>query len=277
MQCLDKKTIWPHRSIEWCDAGNEEKPISVPCGKCAACLVSKRNDWTYRLQQEHKASRSAHFVTLTYDAKHIRTDHSLNKRDLQLYIKRLRKKDETTRIRYYAVGEYGTQTKRPHYHRIPFNLKFDQLQERSNSCQNGHVRVDPINEARIHYVTKYHVNFNKKDKLRTPEFALMSRKPGIGFEYIGRLKDWHYNNEAIHVINNGYKQRLPRYYKDRIFDARTKKRLTEKGTLEALNGYYRELERLAAIGYTDPQKELRSREVLASTKVIDKGGLTDLL
>lgn len=55
--------------------------------------------------------------------KTINSLYMLSKIDLQLFLKRLRKnltKFTDEKIRYYAVGEYGPQTFRPHYHLLLF-------------------------------------------------------------------------------------------------------------------------------------------------------------
>ena len=83
---------------------------------------------------------SAYFVTLTYDDFHIpkayypdpetgevHTSYTLCKRDFQLWMKRLRKKFSDDKIRFFACGEYGGQTKRPHYHAIVFGLHLNDL------------------------------------------------------------------------------------------------------------------------------------------------------
>ena len=59
------------------------------------------------------------YITLTYNDDHLPANGSLQPRDLQLFWKRLRKA-RTPGIRYYACGEYGDQTARPHYHAIIF-------------------------------------------------------------------------------------------------------------------------------------------------------------
>ena len=115
MMCNDPQTRTPVKSTpNWRMVPSA--PCVVPCGKCIACLHNKRSDWQFRLRQEHKASKSSMFVTLTYRRKFLPEGGSLSKRDLQLFLKRLRKKDESVKIRYYAVGEYGSQRKRAHYH-----------------------------------------------------------------------------------------------------------------------------------------------------------------
>ncbi|AXB22553.1 replication initiation protein [Lynx canadensis associated microvirus CLP 9413] len=54
--------------------------------------------------------------------------YTLAKRDFQLFMKRLRKAFPDQKIRYFAAGEYGSETFRPHYHAILFGLKLDDLQ-----------------------------------------------------------------------------------------------------------------------------------------------------
>jgi len=102
---------------------------SFPCGNCLSCLQKKRATWSFRLLQEMYVSESAYFLTLTYDNENVPRNESgipiLNKRDLQLFKKRLRKfnkKYTKVSVRYYSVGEYGTRSYRPHYHSIIFNV-----------------------------------------------------------------------------------------------------------------------------------------------------------
>lgn len=73
----------------------------------------------------HEASLNENnaYITLTF----AQTGPSLIYNDFQKFIKRLRKKHETTekKIRYYMCGEYGEKKQRPHYHAILFNHKFE--------------------------------------------------------------------------------------------------------------------------------------------------------
>jgi len=87
----------------------------------------------------------------------------LCKQDVVLFTKRLRKMQsqrfpDARGLRYYTVGEYGTQTHRPHYHSIMFNLQSDVLANLPNIWQNGLTYVGTVNIASIHYVTKYVIN-----------------------------------------------------------------------------------------------------------------------
>ena len=114
----------------WVDPGDE--PLQVPCGKCLICLSNRRQDWSVRILNEYKYSIGSRFITLTYSDKHLPEDGQLNKSDLQKYFKRLRKTLDK-RVRYYAVGEYGTKRGRPHYHILLFNVKDDDEQKIRNA------------------------------------------------------------------------------------------------------------------------------------------------
>jgi hypothetical protein len=78
----------------------------------------------------HEASlhRRSMFATLTYSDEHLPDLHSLSRRDVQLFLKRVRKWCKSQGLpspRFYGCAEYGPQTLRPHYHIIIFGLWFD--------------------------------------------------------------------------------------------------------------------------------------------------------
>ena len=100
--------------------------LLVPCGSCISCRIAKRREWSLRLLHELSYHDDAVFLTLTYDDAHVPPNMSLRKRDLQLFMKRLRIKLDRLGIehciKYFACGEYGTRTKRPHYHLLLWNF-----------------------------------------------------------------------------------------------------------------------------------------------------------
>lgn len=222
MRCVSPKLIWPHRSVEWTDK-NEDLAMLVPCGKCVACLVSKRNEWTFRLGIEHRYAKSSLFVTLTYDQKHLPSDGSVSKYDLQCFFKRLRKNYGVIGIRYYAVGEYGSKSGRPHYHIILFNCDEGAVRKAwidSKSKPIGIVHVGKVSAASIAYVTKYVIQRDEQELCgRERPFALMSRAYGIGGRYLDDdMVLWHRNNEANYVaLPDNQKGKLPRFYRDKIW------------------------------------------------------------
>lgn len=219
--------------------------LNVPCGKCARCVVSKRNEWSFRLWQESKIAKSAVFVTLTYNDEHLPINDeflpTLDKTDLQLFHKRLRKHQDTKtkekwKIRYYAVGEYGTKTQRPHYHAMYFNIAPLTLQYITKIWSDkdkkpiGNVDLADCNPATIRYLTKYVINKPGEYQSRKKPFAIMSRRPGLGANYIREgTKKYHNENNLLTVKNeNGVIQPMPRFLSDKLFDPHEKKRITKE-------------------------------------------------
>lgn len=114
------------------------KKIPIGCGKCPPCIKRRIDGWVFRMLQEDRHSFTSHFVTLTYapeylpECEHVNEETgevkifpTLRKEHLQNFMKRLRKFvksdfPELPKISYYAVGEYGSDTKRPHYHLLVF-------------------------------------------------------------------------------------------------------------------------------------------------------------
>lgn len=221
MKCLYPRTI-KHIS----DAGIPQG-YTVPCGKCYACLSNRRSQWSFRLEQELKVSTSAYFVTLTYDDSHLYFNGnglaSVCKRDIQLFMKRLRKQISGSTLRYFLVSEYGPKTFRPHYHGIFFNIPGtrDEVTDLVLKCwSSGHVVVGTVTSASISYCAKYCLTHFDDFRGRDPTFALMSRKPGIGANYVKSMNGWHNDDiDRFYAVRpGGQKVSLPRYYQERVYD-----------------------------------------------------------
>lgn len=232
MQCLTPITL-----------KNENGVLSrfrvVPCGKCYICLQKRRHDWIFRISQELKVSSSAYFITLTYNDMNIPIDDNNNftvsKVDFQLFMKRLRKRISPFKVRYFAVSEYGGKTLRPHYHLILFNFpnkEFDVLKMVSDSWNLGFVNVGKVNGARIAYVTKYCLQCDSVPDFLTPNFMLCSRRPAIGLNYLSEeVVTYHKDKLDSSVVLNGFRLRMPRYYKDKIFNEVERSMLSIKGSV----------------------------------------------
>lgn len=91
----------------------------VPCGKCFECRVMRSREWSFRIALEARAASESCMITLTYNDEHLPADNSVDKRAVQLFIKRLREKIYPKKIRYFACGEYGAKRSRPHP--LPYN------------------------------------------------------------------------------------------------------------------------------------------------------------
>lgn len=111
------------------DVYNFVKEYSVPCGKCVGCQKDRAKVWSMRLMAEYKTSINAYFITLTYDEEHLPKNNQVNKKELQKFFKSLkdfyRYNFNYFGIRYFAVGEYGSNSWRPHYHFIVYNIPLD--------------------------------------------------------------------------------------------------------------------------------------------------------
>lgn len=105
--------------------------MCVPCGKCILCKDRKVKEMAARCVAETNLhGKVPYFITFTYDDKHL-PEEGLRKRDIQMFLKRLRAmlvRDKlSNKLRYLAVGEYGSKKGRPHYHVILWNFPDDSV------------------------------------------------------------------------------------------------------------------------------------------------------
>jgi len=128
------------------------------------------------------------FVTLTYSNQNLPKDSQLSKRDLQLFVKRLRKR-VSRKIRYFSCGEYGARTHRPHYHLIIWGLDLSFKDDIFFSWGLGLIDVKEAVPSAFRYVAGYVVKKYSKFEDEN-EFTLMSRRPGIGFGFLERLSKY---------------------------------------------------------------------------------------
>lgn len=146
----------------------------------------------------HQHSESS-FVTLTYNTAHRPVDNSLVPDDLQYWLKRIRKDVSPLHLRFFAVGEYGETSGRPHYHVALFGypncLRGQTDVRRARCCTwcdrlsdtwgKGGVLSGQLTAESAQYVVGYVVKkLTRADdprlEGRRPEFARMSLRPGIG-------------------------------------------------------------------------------------------------
>lgn len=240
--------------------------IEIPCGDCIGCRLDYAKGWSDRLMIELQSHKSAYFVTLTYNDAHLPTvaynspdsgeiglrRASLRKRDVQLFLKRLRK-NTGQKIRYFCAGEYGSSTLRPHYHLIIFGLELGDLVPYSRNG-NGDVLYNsetlqkswcdregvPIGFTVIGKVTKESCEYTARYTMKKvgsdsewfsirnmePEFTLMSTHPGIGRDYLDNHPDcFDFDHIMIPTDNGGEKIKIPKYFW-RVLDSSDSERVT---------------------------------------------------
>lgn len=221
----------------------------VPCGSCPECLEARRSEWTFRIMNEFKRSESGVFLTLTYDEEHVPIidgERVLIKKDLQNYFKRCRavKND----FKYYGVGEYGGLFKRPHFHAIVLNCPAEIL---VTKWDKGNITCGSVTQKSIHYVTGYIINDYPKDFKFRP-FSVISK--GLGLGYVNdKTKKYHNDLKSSTVtFPGGVRSKMPRYYKEKIFDKIT---LTEIGLKNAVEND----ERMNKTANIDLQNERKAK------------------
>lgn len=191
MQCLTPLTIQKNG-----------QDLAISCGQCAPCRINRREEWAARILLEAAGHEMSWFLTLTYKPGEVVYNcrkgedpvKTITKCDPRNFMKRLRKRFPTERIRYFCVGEYGSRTGRPHYHFVLFGPPKDPTAEVAASWEPGFISCAELTPERARYVARYTTKkmtgpLSYSDG-RLPEFATMSRRPGLGRTQalkIGRL------------------------------------------------------------------------------------------
>lgn len=220
------------------------QPINLPCGQCIGCRLDYSRSWAVRCM--HEASMHEHnaFITLTYDDEHVKYscltgEQTLYKKDLQDFLKRLRRRIEPLQIRFYGCGEYGEHTYRPHYHVIIFGYGFPDkipfkysgtymtyISKLLEECwPHGFSLVADVSFDSCAYVARYvmkklngELGESKYEGIQK-EFVNMSRRPGIARDWYEKYKSdvYPYDEVVIHSNDRTRVLRPPRYY-DKLFD-----------------------------------------------------------
>lgn len=248
-------------------------PLKLPCGKCIGCRHDYARTWAIRCMHEKHMHELSSFVTLTYDDRHLPENMSLRKRDLQLFMKRLRFYDKQDGIRFYACGEYGSETWRPHYHVLLFNRDFSDKKFVKNSGSgeplfqsealsalwpDGEHWLGQVTAQSCAYVARYVLKKVGNPGVRDgceAEFTCMSRRPGIGATWFAKYHAGVYDWDS--VVFGEQETRPPRYYDEKF-------RGIDEKRLEVLK---RRRRKMAMLNRVDSTKaRLRVREVFQLRK-----------
>ena len=253
------------------------KGFNLPCGLCVGCRLNYSRQWAIRLVHENQMHDNSCFVTLTFNDENLNkrdNPDSLNVRDFQLFMKRLRKKHPKKQIRFFHCGEYGEKNNRPHYHALIYNHDFPDKKlfkqrkeiklyiskELEELWPYGFSTIGDVTFQSSAYVARYIMKKQKGDNAKEhynkinpttgevttiqPEYCTMSRKPGIGYEWFKKYKSDVYPKDVC-IINN-HEVKPPRYYdtlldKEELEEVKNKRRQKIE---EPYDGYDERLDRL---------------------------------
>lgn len=229
-----KLAIYPKRKIHKTDL--IDKVILLPCGHCMACRINLYKDWATRTWLEARTLKNNLFITLTYSDKYL-PEKGLSKDDLSRFMRALRehfrRKHGHTGIRFFACGEYGGNTFRPHYHILLFNCPPFGDEKKYNKNGNGHslfkskilehiwgkgfCSIGTVTRQSCDYVCRYLVKstYGKKPDYLNFEFRSMSTHNGIGLNYLLENLEEIIAKDEIRLTGKKI-VKLPRYYDKKI-------------------------------------------------------------
>lgn len=275
-------------------------PVNLPCGQCMGCRLDHAQQWAIRAVHESMMHEQNQFLTLTYSSEHLPKDLSLNHKHYQDFMKRYRFHLGKS-IRFLMCGEYGPTGERPHYHALIFGHEFADKTlwkdgksklYRSPTLEKlwpfGFSTIGEVNYKTASYVAGY-IRKKQKGKIakeinpdtglkayelynddgeiikRVPEYAQMSRRPGLGHDFYETYGDQIRNHDT--VVLNGNQLRVPKYY-DRLTEKlsrnvyeRNKERRINRAKKHARNNTperlaAREAYKLAVINKSQKRTEL---------------------
>lgn len=229
--------------------GNPDLLSGLPCGYCTGCRLERSRQWAIRCMHEADLHEDNCFITLTFDDFSLYSREnpmSLDKREFQLFMKRLRKR--FSKVRYYMCGEYGEKYKRPHYHAILFGIDFsdkklEKIEDGFRYYSSALLRelwpygnniITNVTFDTCAYVARYIMKkqfgkdawkfyFDYVDEVtgelvghRLPEYTTMSRRSGIGKEWLDKYLRDVYPKDKVFMRGRGY-SKPPKFY-DSIYE-----------------------------------------------------------
>lgn len=247
---------------------NSTNSMRVPCGKCTGCRLERSRQWAVRCMHEASLHEQNCFITLTYSDEHLPVDYSVHPRDVQLFLKRLRKqvyKQYAKTIKFYACGEYGETTLRPHYHLLIFGHDPSDKKHYDTTKRGDRLYISkslqqcwPFGLAIIGNLTYQSAAYTARYTMKKvsgppaadhylrvhplhgficrvrPEFPLMSRGgrtgKGLGYGWFEKYGKETFTHDS--VIIEGKEAQPPRYYFEQLTEEE-KRKITTKRTVAA--------------------------------------------
>ncbi len=237
------------------------------------------------------------YLTLTYDDDNVpwspvTGEQTLMKKHLQDFLKRLRfhLSKQDIKIRFFACGEYGEETHRPHYHVILFGYDFaDKVFYKFSKDGQPYFASPMLNEIWSHglcvvagvtfescayvarYVTKKITGEAAKDIYEgiQPEFVNMSRRPGIGSNWFRKFQSdvYPYDEVVVHGRCGTRVMHPPRYY-DKLYEQVSDNKL-EEIKMKRLERGERKAWEISQLG----RLEAKEKYILEKTKDFKRSGI----
>lgn len=265
--------------------GLSDMPLTLPCGQCIGCRLERSRQWAIRCIHEAQLHPENSFITLTFSDEHMNKDKSLVKADFQKFMKRLRKRHDDRKIRYFHCGEYGELLKRPHHHACLFGFDFpDKVHYSTRNGVKlytseellllwpyGFSTVGDVTFESAAYVARYVMKKitgkegEKEYAGRIPPYVTMSRRPGIAAGWIEKFATDVYPSDEV-IIRGGFKCKPPRFY-DEIYDRET-------GGLDPVKdkrkkGQYRRKEN-SSLARLAAKEEITMQKLKQSRRIVDE-------
>lgn len=262
--------------------------LEVPCGSCLGCKTSRATAWAKRAEHEAGQWENNCFLTLTYDEAHLPKGAELEPRELQLFLKRLRRaRDRNTpgirsnplgSVRYLASGEYGERG-RPHYHILLFNCGWNDAYRVAKDLyesptlkklwdKGGH-RLGTLTGASANYVAQYTLkkvgaqHANKDGEIIQAPFMRASLRPAIGHTWMKKYKN---DLSQGYLVAQGRKTQIPRSYlqqlaRGELIDRLLAETVAQRAAQAARGAPFRERNR-------SKQQQLEAMERIHQQKVL---------
>lgn len=278
---------------------NYNENYALPCRKCLSCKMDNAREWAVRSTLEMKTTELDNwFITLTYSNEHVPKNelniNTLRSKDITLWLKKLRKwleRHEEPQIKYICGNEYGSKTRRPHYHICIFNMNIHDLKETGEKNEigdkyyssewlekmwgKGRILIGNVSYQSAGYVARY--TFKKQAKIDYDEIKIEHEKlrmsKGIGKKYFEQnYKEIYKNDEIIFATTEKVITTNPPKYFDRqlnkiepkklqrIIEVRTKKaKITNINKLINSNLTYYEMLKSQAMKKYEISKQLKRK------------------
>lgn len=232
MRCTSPRTVGflsDGKTICWSqkNRSKEYATFQLPCGKCLDCRLEYARQWAIRCVHEAQMHEKSCFVTLTYSDENLKSPKLIYS-DFQKFMKRLRRLQNEP-IGCFVTGEYGDQTKRPHYHALLFGYRPNDSEHKYTTERGDRVYSSPtlsrtwslgiceFGDITFHsagYCARYaakKLGHGRDGEHEYEPISKKSSKHAIGKKWLEKFWPDVFSYGYL-VLPNGQKTAIPRYY-----------------------------------------------------------------